>query len=543
MVKRIDFSRETPESRRIYVNQWDYGLILHITGIQAKEAHFAVEGSLDNALVVPLAEEGGILSANVPDRFLTQEREIYAYLYEETEEDGRTVGKVTIHVKPRAKPEDYIHTPEELKKYEELEEGIAGIREELEKLGRRGVIADFVFTEENLRAASPDPVFYGGVPSDYLSQAACAKTQNLAPYVFDAESGGLIFTSDQKAHLIVSIGNRTLLAGLSEFTVSYDCKSTGEFTKAWLCYLCPHDAAQSLETCDYIGILDYPDHVQVDRASQALPMDTYTAPDGTYAGWHHVDVVFRAHGTEVYINGVFMDIMHNPLNPTDLLKSGGVFYIGRANWGSGEYYDGIIKTFRVYNRALSAAEIAEDYAGRKERGEDVLTGKNQYGISIYRSGETYTYPTDENGDLFSGWFEDAALTKQLKDSGVAAGRYYAKFVDKNVLRVKYQRAVYDKEDGRVYNIRMYSTTDSLNYSGGGFIINNGDEEQKTFSRSVFDSYNGITPAQVGGENAKYLRVDTLENVSPGTILMVTSYWVTMDGTTVMGTAATIQVPQ
>lgn len=335
MVKRIDFSRETPESRRIYVNQWDYGLVLHITGIQAKEAHFAVEGSLDNALVVPLAEEGGILSANVPDRFLTQEREIYAYLYEETGEDGRTVGKVTIHVKPRAKPEDYIHTPEELKKYEELEEGIGGIREELEKLGRRGVIADFVFTEENLRAASPDPVFYGGVPSDYLSQAACAKTQNLAPYVFDAESGGLIFTSDQKAHLIVSIGNRTLLAGLSEFTVSYDCKSTGEFTKAWLCYLCPHDAAQSLETCDYIGILDYPDHVQVDRASQALPMDTYTAPDGTYAGWHHVDVVFRAHGTEVYINGVFMDIMHNPLNPTDLLKSGGVFYIGRANWGSG----------------------------------------------------------------------------------------------------------------------------------------------------------------------------------------------------------------
>lgn len=123
MVKRIDFSRETPESRRIYVNQWDYGLVLHITGIQAKEAHFAVEGSLDNALVVPLAEEGGILSANVPDRFLTQEREIYAYLYEETGEDGRTVGKVTIHVKPRAKPEDYIHTPEELKKYEELEEG------------------------------------------------------------------------------------------------------------------------------------------------------------------------------------------------------------------------------------------------------------------------------------------------------------------------------------------------------------------------------------------------------------------------------------
>lgn len=74
MIKRIDFSRETPESRRIYVNQWDYGLILHITGIQAKEAHFAIEGSSDNALVVPLAEEGGILSANVRTGFWRRNR-------------------------------------------------------------------------------------------------------------------------------------------------------------------------------------------------------------------------------------------------------------------------------------------------------------------------------------------------------------------------------------------------------------------------------------------------------------------------------------
>lgn len=97
----------------------------------------------------------------------------------------------------------------------------------MEKLGRRGVIADFVFTEENLRAASPDPVFYGGVPSDYLSQAACAKTQNLAPYVFDAESGGLIFTSDQKAHLIVSIGNRRSWPGCQSLRFLMTAKAPG----------------------------------------------------------------------------------------------------------------------------------------------------------------------------------------------------------------------------------------------------------------------------------------------------------------------------
>lgn len=130
----------------------------------------------------------------------------------------------------------------------------------------------------------------------------------------------------------------------------------------------------------------------------------------------------------------------------------------------------------------------------------------------------------------------------MTDSSVTTGRYYAKFVDKRVLEVRYQRASYNKDGSMVYNIRMYSALDSLDYSLAGFIINNGMQRVEEPIKKVYTSYNGIKPTQIGGDQAKYLFVYTLENVSPGTTLTITPYWTTMDGTTVMGTTATIQVP-
>ena len=42
-------------------------------------------------------------------------------------------------------------------------------------------------------------------------------------------------------------------------------------------------------------------------------------------------------------------------------------YIGRSNWGSDAYLDGKISQLRMYNRALTSAEILTDYAGMTAR--------------------------------------------------------------------------------------------------------------------------------------------------------------------------------
>ena len=42
-------------------------------------------------------------------------------------------------------------------------------------------------------------------------------------------------------------------------------------------------------------------------------------------------------------------------------------YIGRSNWNGDAYLDGRINTLRMYNRALSSAEITEDYTAMTAR--------------------------------------------------------------------------------------------------------------------------------------------------------------------------------
>jgi hypothetical protein len=78
----------------------------------------------------------------------------------------------------------------------------------------------------------------------------------------------------------------------------------------------------------------------------APPLNAWTHIAGTYAG-----------GTlRIYVNGVQVaakattQVMPNSTNP--------LYIGGNSRWG--EYFDGLIDDVRVYNRALSAAEIATD---------------------------------------------------------------------------------------------------------------------------------------------------------------------------------------
>jgi hypothetical protein len=78
--------------------------------------------------------------------------------------------------------------------------------------------------------------------------------------------------------------------------------------------------------------------------------------------WKHVAVVLGSGGGFLYVDGQLVD--SNPgisLRPADLgttLNN----YIGRSQYSADPYLDGNIDDFRVYNRALSAAEIRALYA-------------------------------------------------------------------------------------------------------------------------------------------------------------------------------------
>ena len=117
--------------------QWDYGISLQIMGLslpETVEVHF----SLTNG--EPVKQEGhssdGITTVDIPDSMLAGPTGsgtfcgigaflVNAWVYVEDGASGRTVKMIRLNVKTRAKPPDYIATPEEKKTWEQLQEGKA----------------------------------------------------------------------------------------------------------------------------------------------------------------------------------------------------------------------------------------------------------------------------------------------------------------------------------------------------------------------------------------------------------------------------------
>jgi hypothetical protein len=77
--------------------------------------------------------------------------------------------------------------------------------------------------------------------------------------------------------------------------------------------------------------------------------------------WRHVAVVLGPAGATVYVDGVQAGASTSVIiRPADLGPTA-KDYIGRSQFSTDPYLDGRIDEFRVYNRALAAAEIQSLY--------------------------------------------------------------------------------------------------------------------------------------------------------------------------------------
>ncbi len=92
------------------------------------------------------------------------------------------------------------------------------------------------------------------------------------------------------------------------------------------------------------------------NASGAEQIVDGLAPLPTLA-WHHVAAVLGSTGAVLYLDGVQVGANAAvTLRPADLGNTLNN-YIGRSQFSADPYLDGDIDEFRVYDRALSAAEI------------------------------------------------------------------------------------------------------------------------------------------------------------------------------------------
>ncbi len=83
-----------------------------------------------------------------------------------------------------------------------------------------------------------------------------------------------------------------------------------------------------------------------------------TVNDGS---WHLIAIVLSGTNLSFYVDGAF-DVTRTSAAPLSTTNTG---VIGRESDSSGSYFNGLLDDVRVYNRALSAAEIQRLYQSRK----------------------------------------------------------------------------------------------------------------------------------------------------------------------------------
>ncbi len=170
-------------------------------------------------------------------------------------------------------------------------------------------------------------------------------------------------------------------------------------------------------------------------------------------------------------------------------------------------------------------------------------------ISDYRD-ETKTAPDSIYGTKFAGWFSDAECTTPIEDDATGA---YAKFVDSNLLNLRYQLRAETDTNSESTSVRIMLGVDSLNYKNVGFAGTfNGKDlgklESKKVCKSIDITEQDVTaleaPSKYFGNSAEYMLPYALLNIKKANFdkdLVVKPYWTTLDGTVVYGKEKTIKV--
>jgi len=179
----------------------------------------------------------------------------------------------------------------------------------------------------------------------------------------DAASGKALYLDGNASNYlsVTDKDGKSLLAGKKEITVSYDAKPDRTAT-SWVFYAAPNtDAQKSPEY--YIGAFANSGNTKVERYNngRTVGFETKTGTD-----WSHVDIVYSEGTTAVYVDGVKrVSVDNSNAQLPDILGASGILYIGRANWGNGESYKGWIDNFKIYDGALTDAQLITEEAAKK----------------------------------------------------------------------------------------------------------------------------------------------------------------------------------
>ncbi len=145
----------------------------------------------------------------------------------------------------------------------------------------------------------------------------------------------------------------SLLSGSEELTVSYYSKA-GRAETNWAFYAAPNADVQKFGNEYYLGILENGGKVKAERYLNGR-QDSPEAACPT--GWNHIVVVYGANTVKVYVNGALAKETKNSGSLKEILGESSILQIGKANWGAGEYYQGLLDDISIYNYAFTERDV------------------------------------------------------------------------------------------------------------------------------------------------------------------------------------------
>lgn len=300
------------------------------------------------------------------------------------------------------------------------------------------VLADFDFNE-----AGDDGSFSGG------NAIATVGGGSIELVDHDGGKAAKFVASDKDWMQVRAADGSSLLKGHDEVTISYDILP--EMSNShWVFYAAEN--GNSLNWNDngnkerYLGVLVKNGTTEIERYNNTGSRPANPTIKMAVSQWQHVDIVYTKDATVAYLNGVRVSKVASSYSLTDILGDNGIFWIGKAAWGGGEYSSmqldnlKIVAGTRLYDndRVTAAASELETALGDMDHiiGNLNLLRTSSDGLSITWTSDnvnivkedgTVTIPTDGN--------KEVTLTATMKDGEKIVGEktYKVTVLDQNAM--------------------------------------------------------------------------------------------------------------
>ena len=194
----------------------------------------------------------------------------------------------------------------------------------------------------------------------FTSEDAKAEGNHTLQDSWNEENGKALYLNGSQFLNVTDQNGKSLLTGAKELTVSFEVKVENTSTN-WPFYAAPNGNAQQYGVSEhYVGLLMKDGSLTVERYNQNGSRPANPSASVAANKWTRVDVVLTSGKTSVYINGTLESEVASSYGVDAILGNSSILQIGKANWGSGEYFKGLIDNMTIRNYALTGEEVEEE---------------------------------------------------------------------------------------------------------------------------------------------------------------------------------------